>query len=251
MKVLSPSLFVAIFGYLRPYPWVSLEELEEDAYSLFYSRSQLMGWSRSTTRTDGRGLWDMNDASFDPSGNGAGRIAWFQVGVDEQALTGSSFPFHPLLACAGDSLGRVGELELEAVQLLVPLQAAGASAPLSSVPNWFNVCNPSSRVGMRVTLDSGEDPVMPQIANELTELVSKMARDPFDVEPSSTETEHVELQPEVTDGFWLGEGRHPVTFETVAPDWTLDSIAWTANLFAESCRRIGVETSVLINVGKR
>jgi hypothetical protein len=194
----------------------------------------------------------MNDASFDFSTtHQASRVAWFQVGIDEHRLTGANFPFHPLLACAADSLGRVGTLDVQAVQLLVPLQTAGAPTLISSVPNWFNICDPAARIGVRVTLDSGEDPVMPQVADELAELVSTLARAPFEIEPFFADSAHVQLQPEVTDGFWLGEGRHPVSFDAIAPDWTLDSIAWIANLFAESCRRIGVKTSVLINVGRR
>lgn len=251
MKVLSPSLFVAIFGYLRPHPWITLDTAAEDAYSLFLCRSELMGWSRSSTGGDGRGLWGMNDASFDlPAGDRATRIAWFQVGVDAHTVDGESFPFHPLLACAGDVLSRVGQLEMEGAQFLVPLQIGGAPAAISSVPNWFNVCDPASRVAMRATLDSGEDPIIPQVKDEVAELASKIAREPFAVTPTSTEARHVQLRPEVTDGFWLGEGRHPITFDAIAPDWSPDSIAWTANLLAESCRRIGVKTSILINISK-
>lgn len=246
MKVLSPSMFVAIFGDLRSHRWVTPDDLTEDAYSFFVSRAELMGWSRP----DGRGLWGMNDASFDlPASTPQARIAWFQVGVDEHTVDRASFPFHPLLTCGCDVLGRIGELTVRAAQFLVPLQIGGTPATISSVPNWFNACDPASRVGIRVTLDSGEDPVLPQVGADVAELASKIARAPFTIAPAA-DTAHVQLLPEVTDGFWLGDGRHPVTFDVVAPDWSADSIAWTANLLAESCRRVGVKTSVLINIDR-
>ncbi|QYN34444.1 hypothetical protein K1T35_39565 [Pseudonocardia sp. DSM 110487] len=244
MKVLSPSMFVAIFGELRSHRWITSDALTEDAYSFFASRAELMGWSRQ----DGSGLWGMNDASFDLSASNP-RIAWFQVGLDERTVDGASFPFYSLLACGCDVLGRIGEITVRAAQFLVPVQMGGTPAAISSVPNWFNACDPAARVSMRVTLDSGEDPVLPQVAVNVAELASRIAREPFAIAPAAGTT-HVRLLPEVTDGFWLGDSRHPVTFDTVAPDWSADSIAWTANLLTESCRRVGVKTSILINIDR-
>ena len=247
MKVLGPSMFVAIFGSIRPHPWIASETSPEDAYSLFASRAELMGWSRE----DGTGLWSMNDATLDlPVSSPRARIAWFQVGVDERTVDGASFPFHPLLTCAGDVLDRVGDVVVEAAQFLVPLQIGGTPPTISSVPNWFNMCNPATSVGVRVTVDSGEDPVLPQVAADVAALASTMAREPFRVAPTAIGTTPVQLLPEATDGFWLGEGRHPVTFDAVAPEWSLDSIAWTANILAESCRRTGMKTSILISIDR-
>jgi hypothetical protein len=43
VKVLSPTLFAGLYGRLRLHPWIVPEEMEEDAYSLFSSRAELMG----------------------------------------------------------------------------------------------------------------------------------------------------------------------------------------------------------------
>jgi hypothetical protein len=239
-------MFVAIFGSLRSHPWIGPDPLTEDAYSFFASRAELMGWAKRGSS----GLWDMNDAAFNLSGSGhRARIAWFQVGLDETTVDGAGFPFHPLLTCGCEALGRVGEVRVQGTQFLVPLQIDGAPATISSVPNWFNACDPAARVTMRATLDSGEDPVLPRVAADVAALASEIAREPFAIAPAAAGTAHVELLPEVTDGFWLGEGRHPITFDTVAPDRSPDSIAWTANLLTESCRRVGVKTSILVNIG--
>src|SRR6266480_1733594 len=196
-------MFVAIFGNLRSHPWVDSETSPEDAYSLFASRAHLMGWSRD----DGTGLWGMNDASFDlPVSSPRARIEWFQVGVDERTVDGASFPFHPLLTCGVDVLGRIGEVVVEAAQFLVPLQLGGTPPTISSVPNWFNTGNPATSVRVRVTVDSGEDPVLPQVAAEVAALASTVARGPFAVTPTAAGIAHVQLLPEATDGFWLGEG---------------------------------------------
>jgi hypothetical protein len=246
VKVLSPSMFVAIFGNLRSHPWISPDVLTEDAYSFFVSRAELMGWSRG----GGSSLWGMNDASFDLTViSPRARIGWFQVGLDESTVNGATFPFHPLLTCGYEVLGRVGEITVQGAQFLVPLQIGGIPATISSVPNWFNACDPAARVKMRATLDSGEDTVLSQVAADVAELASEIAREPFAIAPAADGTAHVQLVPEVTDGFWLGEGRHPITFDTIAPDRSPDSIAWTANILTESCRRVGVKTSILVNIG--
>lgn len=250
VKVLSPSLFVALHGSFRSHPWLKPDSMEEDAYSLFFSRAEMMGWSHPAAEAGGHALWGMNDAGLDVVGevHGATRVAWFQVGIDEQLLSGSPFPFHPLLSCAADSVERAGRLDLDGVQLQVPLQDAGAPVMRSSTPNWFNLSDPASRTSMRVTVDSGEDPVLPRVAAQLSELVTTMTPEPFSLEPGNRQ-EHVQLLPEVTD-FWMGEGRHPVTFDVVAPDWTLDSVAYTAGLFAEACRHIRIRTSILISISR-
>jgi hypothetical protein len=205
VKVLSSSMFVAIFGDFRSHPWIVPDALTEDAYSFFVSRAELMGWSRE----GGCGLWDMNDASFSLSASSPrDRIAWFQVGLDETTVDGSAFPFHPLLTCGCEVLGRVGDSTVQGVQFLVPLQIGGAPATISSVPNWFKACDPATRVTMRATPDSGEDPVLPRVAADVAAVASEIAREPFTITPAAAGAAHVQLFPEVTDGFWLGEGRH-------------------------------------------
>ena len=49
----------------------------------------------------------------------------------------------------------------------------------------------------------------------------------------------MQLRREVSDHFWLVEGRNLIIFDEVAANWSLNSIAWTSNPVAESNRRIG------------
>jgi hypothetical protein len=54
-------------------------EDEEDLYSVFRARAELMGWSTTSARRPL--LWGMNDAGL-TAGNDASRIGWVQVGPE-------------------------------------------------------------------------------------------------------------------------------------------------------------------------
>lgn len=67
---------------------------------------------------------------------------------------------------------------------------------------------------------------------------------------SSDDAVAVDPQPPVVDDRWRGRGRSPVTFEATVPEWSLDAVGWLVALFADACRHVGVETSVLVGVAR-
>ncbi len=251
MKIVSPTIIVGVYGSIHVHPWIEPEVLEEDTYSIFVSRAVSMGWS--STGPDGLtvDLWGMNDAGQDWSPRSSPtRVAWYQVGLANPSPDGGPLPIQPILACVNDSLNRTGELALTAVQLLLPLHLCGsAQAYLISGLNWFGTSDPGVRVPIRVTLDAGEGEEVRQKAPEVLATLQRLNTGPFTINSLSPEgSVAVELNPAVVDDMWLGESRHPVTFEGTVPEWTFDSLGWVVTLFAEACRRAGVRTTVLASV---
>ena len=165
-------LFVEAFGQLLRDP--NLEgmvlEDEEDLYSVFRARAELMGWS---TSPPGRPplLWGMNDAKL-TVGNDASRIGWVQVGPevgDSEPARVSSAPARAapapvsgshhyttlwesrrsdepavllpaLIQCLDDALRRFGVVELSGLQVTAnSLKPSTESyGDLVGTLNWFN-----------------------------------------------------------------------------------------------------------------
>jgi hypothetical protein len=161
-------------------------------------------------------------------------------------------PVEPLLVCTGDALNRIGTLSLTAVQLLLPVQASGsAESQLMSTVKWFGTSDPAARATVRITLDIGEGEGLRPLARELLALVHARHTGPFVIESlSSDDTVAVDPQPPVVDDRWRGQVRSPVTFEATVPEWSLDAVGWLVALFADVCRHVGVETSVLVGVAR-
>ncbi len=85
---MATNLFLEVFGHLFPHQVVIAVE-EEDLYSVFRERSELMGWS--TTDTPHRpSFGDMHEAEL-TAGQGLGQIGWVQVGLASRIIgTGAS-----------------------------------------------------------------------------------------------------------------------------------------------------------------
>lgn len=79
-----PRLIVTAYGQLTPVPSLLDLSAEEDLYSVFLARSELMRWSNLNAVTQPRTrtpLWAMNDAelNLDPQ---EPELGWAQVGLD-------------------------------------------------------------------------------------------------------------------------------------------------------------------------
>ena len=161
---MSSLLFVEAFGQLRRA--VNSEgivsEDEEDLYSVFRARSELMGWSANSA---GRPpLWDINEAEL-TTGIDAYRIGDVQVGLNVGDLEPTREPSAPVLGyryaplgvrqraiepsvalpaliqCFDDSLRRFGVVELSGLQVTANFLEPGTQSyigDLVSQLNWFN-----------------------------------------------------------------------------------------------------------------
>jgi hypothetical protein len=258
MKIIDSTLFVGVYGSFNPHPGI---DPDADAYSLFVSRATAMRWlsfnAATTTKSlERRGLWGMNDAGQDWTGSSA-RIAWYQVGVGE----GRPLPVQPLLACAGDSLARAGTIDLQAVQLLLPVQvAADATADLASAARQFSPGDPERTPRIVMTVDSGESNEIPRRAEQILAALTVLTKEAFGIHrvgvlgDADLLTEVTRRQnrpaPAVVDEFWLGDGHHGIALDGVLPEWSFDAIGWIAEAITEACRRSGVQTTVLVTIGR-
>ncbi len=161
------TLFLEAFGQLSGLPTIDCEE--EDLYSVFLERSQLMGWGAPSS-SERPLLWAMEEAELtadtDPY-----RIGWAQVGLgvgpidvrraDVRRVPAASRPgwsgwygspirprstdpvlaLAPLVQCLNDSLARFGVVELSGLQVTAsgPETDTGSCLGyLVAVLNWFN-----------------------------------------------------------------------------------------------------------------
>ena len=85
------TLFLEAFGQLSPGTNL-IDSEEEDLYSVFRARAELMGW---TTTSAGRQLlWGMNEAEL-TAGSDASRIGFVQVGLQVGELERIEVPPPP------------------------------------------------------------------------------------------------------------------------------------------------------------
>ena len=151
-------------GFGRLLPGTNLIDAEEeDLYSVFKARAELMGWS-TTSNCRRPMLWDMNEAEL-TAGTDAFRIGWVQVGLDVDDLEQTRVPptsipgygyaslgvrrraikpamVLPALAqCFDDALRRFGDIELSGLQVtaydLDPSTRSPAGDLVSGL-NWFS-----------------------------------------------------------------------------------------------------------------
>ena len=170
------SLFLEAFGQLSPGTNL-IDSEEEDLYSVFRARAELMGWSTTSLPRPPRPLlWGMNEAEL-TAGTDASRIGFVQVGLEPGIVgvleTGSDlseprlsfaagggrtgfgrFPgprsagtvepaivLPALVQCFDDALRRFGVVELSGLQVTATYLEPGTRScrgDLVSVLNWFN-----------------------------------------------------------------------------------------------------------------
>lgn len=114
------TLFAALYGELKPHPDRN-PETDRDPFIQFHDRSQAMGWLDC--------LWGMNDAGREHplAAPGSSLVTWFQASVG--TVPGDRpLPVQPFLRCAGDVTDRLGALQLQAAQVLLPAHVLDISA---------------------------------------------------------------------------------------------------------------------------
>lgn len=256
------TMFAALYGKLVPHPWRGPDP-DGDAYSLFYQRSLAMGWlhgpdsdpASAGNHSGGGGLWSMNDAGWDhPLAPAEAQIAaWFQVEA-EPVARGQPLPVQPFLRCAGDTTARRGLLQLEAVQVLLPVQGLHASTRLPEALvasmqtiQWFHEWDEQSRVHVDVAVNSGRDPVLSAVADQFADRLDRLSQNVF-VCTSAVETSEAGLPRLFDDSFWNGPPLHGLTLQGNLSEWSLDAIGWVGEVFADISARLGIHSPILLTV---
>ncbi len=168
------TLFLEAFGQLAGR--AVIDPQEEDLYSVFRTRAELMGWA--TTSNDCPLLWAMEEAEL-TAYNDPSCIGWVQVGLGVgpvEIIRGPSKPIlgwlglpmrqkstDPVIAlpalvqCFTDALSRFGVVELSSLQITasdLDARTGDCLGYLVSVLNWFNV-NSEGRADGIVAFEQG------------------------------------------------------------------------------------------------
>jgi hypothetical protein len=221
---------VEVFGERHRHRWLDAATRQEDAYSVFLSRAELLGWSTSGPRGPLR--WGMNDAAL---GNEADdRVAWFQVDQTPSDVRGAAIV--PLLTCAGDAAARFGRLDLSAIRTFLPDGPFPSGlGDLVAALNWFELCAPDLRTATRVTVE-GSGALVGSVESLATflgclnvgafELTDVALDGDVDAEPPTTP---LGLQ-------WLEGERCRLAVSAVVPEPSFEAYGWIIALVWEALR---------------
>lgn len=258
------TMFAAIHGELATHKWRDANS-ESDAYSLFLQRSLAMGWHDGAEMVDtgnglqcqdvgAGGLWAMNDAGWNHPlvPDEARLVSWFQVEV-KKVPCDRPLPVIPFLHCVEGTLDRVGKLRLEAVQLLLPVQGIDPSSrpsydliPSMRSLSWFQESDPQARVRVEVSINSGRNPLMTEVAQQLVEHLGHLDQTAFACTSYVGDSPETILSPPFHDSFWNGPPLHGVTLSGELSEWSLDAIGWLSEVVADSSALLGVHSPLLL-----
>jgi len=259
MNIPNGTMFAGLHGELTLHSWRDPVAAESDAYSLFHSKSVAMGWITRAVEGATGGLWGMNDAGQQgPDPNAQHPYAvWFQVSLPRLISPAQPLPLQPFLSCVGDVVARMGTLQLDAIQVLLPLQSIagladaslrknGLFAPISSA-GWFFDCNPHATTRVQVVLDGGENPAIRSVASELFQRLQRIKQTVFVCDSFSLTDDTNVLKPIFLDDAFE-PSQHPVTFYGTLVEWSLDALGWLAAFLAGVSFEFGVTTPMLLTV---
>ena len=255
------TLFLALFGTLKAHPWRN-PQVEDAAHALFLQRSMDMGWldDRSgggdpDVRDSDRahGLWGMNDAGWQFPGQppSSDLVAWFQVTASALAPS-RPLPVQPFLRCAIDTAEHVGDLNLSVVQLLLPLNGldAGARPGYAAVPStqtagWRTRSDSAARTAVRISLNSGQDPLVAAHRAALLERVAAVVGGVFTAGGHKPAEPGDVVSPPFGDWFWNGPVGHGVTMDGELSEWSPDTVGWLAEIVADCTFDLGLRSPLL------
>lgn len=224
--------------------------MEEDAYSIFMSRSVLMGWS-SASAGDGRSLlWGMNDAEIDLTEPGTSRVAWFKIAVPE-GIGERANPVVSLLTCAGDTMSRVGETLLESVQVfLLPQGQKTDLGELVAGLNWFGICDPHARASIGIAIDGVGDSDPYHLASDMLSTLQRTNTGTFDFHSISVaDATALSVPSDRTYETQVPVGGATIMLAATTPEWSLGAIGWVVALVAEVVRPAGaMPTPIAVRV---
>lgn len=202
------------------------------------------------------GLWGMNDAGWNHplAAPGAELISWFQV--EASAVAGDRpLPVQPFLRCAENATTRAGTLNLSAVQILLPVQGLDPSSrpPYAPVPSmqvrhWFAERDPRSRTPVEISINSGRDPSIPAVAEQLTDHLGHLDQDVFACRSYDVAGREAVLPPPFDDSLWNGPPLHGVVLRGELAEWSCDAVGWLAEVVADSVAQLGVSSPLLLTV---
>ena len=258
MAVVSSLLFVEVFGQLlRDVNLTGLvSEDDEDLYSVFRARAELMGWS-TTSDLHRPALWGMNDAELAPRTD-TSRIGWVQVGLeagDVEPTKAPSVPvpgfgyaplgvsrrsvepavvLPPLIQCFDDALRRFGVVELSGIQVtaLFLKPRTPSYGELVGVLNWFNTI-PKGRADALITFD--QELLGGHTEAELVANLQRKNTGLFEFGPVVAVPEQHSIKPGVEAPVRsLSPALSGLGVSVKLPEWTASAAAWVLAMVVDA-----------------
>ncbi len=264
-----PYLVVAAYGQLAPNPNLLDSSAEEDLYSVFLARSELMRWSNFYSTTSSQlisPLWAMNEAELTYANDGPG-IGFAQVGLDvgpiidatkaasqptlsedESAKLGPSqyvparhpigsgppadptVAIPPLVQCLDDALRWFGETDVSAFQVTATDLQSEQRSYLLHLGTVLNWFNIiSAKPKARAVVTVAADQWDERAAAQVFAFIQRTKSGSFEIGPLITVPDAYAAQPEWQQVEW------PSVDTGVAvslPEWSPAAVGWViATLF--------------------
>ena len=266
---MSSFLFVEAFGQL--FRGANLEGIvsddEEDLYSVFRARAELMGWS---TTSAGRRplLWDINEAELTAGSDGS-RMGWVQVGLEVGDLEPTRVPppvldrgfgYTPhgarrkaiepalmlpaLIQCLDDALRRFGVVKLSGLQVTanyLESQTRPYAGGLVGTLNWFNT-SPTGRADAIIAFD--QKLLAGHTEEELVADLRRKNTGSFEFGPVVA----VPQQHSIKAGFEtpissVSPSHSGLGVSVTLPEWTPSAAAWVLAIVIDTARASAPDVS--------
>ena len=257
------TLFLEAFGQLSG-P-ATIDSREEDLYSVFRSRSELMGCSTTSAHRDPL-LWLMEEAEITADADSS-RIGFVQVGLSvgdfEPAKPSpgpvQGFAYAPLpvqrrdiepalvlpalIQCFSDALHRFGAVELSSIQVTASFldpDARSNLAYLVSVLNWFNT---NLKAGAKAIVAFDQDLLGGNRVSELVAILQRRITHPFEFSAFTPVSEkHLARIPVETPYHPAAPQSDKGVFVTM-PEWTPSAAGWVLASVIDAARIVNPDTT--------
>ena len=264
---MSSLLFVEAFGQLfrgANFEGIVSED-EEDLYSVFRARAEMMGWSTTSARRSAL-LWGMNDAEL-TAGIDASRIGWVQVGMGVGDFEPTGVPTVPVLGyryaplgvrrrvvelpvllpaliqCFDDALRRFGVVELSGLQVTANYLEpwTESDGDLVGMLNWFNTA-PIGRADALIAFD--QELLGGHSEAELLANLQRKNTGSFEFGPVVPVHEQHSIKAGVeTPIRCISPARSGLGVSVSLPEWTASAAGWVLAIVIDTARASAPDVS--------
>jgi len=253
--LVTDECFLAIHGTLRPHAWITLKTLKVDAYGLFHTYSEALGWIRQPTDPAfDSALWNLHEAGGDwstPPSPAIRNIFWAQVGLTA-ASKSRNLPVNALLICAEKSMSRIGAITVTGVQMLIPIRD-GVTINPKSLSNLF-FASPPETCPLVIEIDGGENGDIEAIVSAaLGQMNLWFRRDDIEFHAAGTlhDSDRIVKEPdEMERDIWIGRSEKQFLFTVEFPEFSLEVAGSIAEHFARALQIAGFEGAAFITIAR-
>ena len=254
------TLFLDAFGQISPGTNL-IDSEEEDLYSVFRARAELMGWSSTSLPRPQRPLlWGMEEAEL-TAGADASWIGFVQVGLDVgdfepkpdwtppttpgwATLPVRRRPTEPatvlpaLIQCFDDSLRRFGDVELSGIQVTARFLEPSArcrAGDLISGLNWFNTTLPTTADAL-IAFD--QELLGGHTEAELVASLQRRNSGQFKFGPVAAVPEQHSIKVQEWPFHPISPAHSGLGLSVTLPEWTASTVGWVLATVIDTTRTI-------------